>query len=78
MEGAASTCRHSIDLSLYLMQKVRKKLAGYERRAYLCSEKKTKILTIKKYTTMIAITFFAMIILSSIALRLGTMFMERR
>ena len=59
------------------MQKVRKKLAGLENRAYLCSEKK-KILTIKKYTTMIAIAFFGTIILSSIALRLRTMFMERR
>ncbi len=66
------------EVSPYLMQKVRKKLAGYEKRAYLCSEKKTRIPTIKKYTTMIAIAFFAMIILSSIALRLRTMFMERR
>ena len=40
MEGAASTCRYMRRVSLYLMQKVWKKLAGYENRAYLCSEKK--------------------------------------
>ena len=41
-KGVPNTCRHTIDLSLCLMQKVRKKLAGLENRAYLCSEKKQK------------------------------------
>ena len=40
IKSAPSTCRHMQGMSLYLMQKVRKKLAGYENRAYLCSEKK--------------------------------------
>ena len=77
-EGGRGYCRCSRELSLCLMQKVRKKFAGPEKGAYLCSEKRTKVLTIQKYTTMIAIAFFTTTILASIALRLGTMFMERR
>ena len=39
-KGAASTCHYMRGVSLYLMQKVKKILAGYENRAYLCSVKK--------------------------------------
>ena len=39
MKGAASTCRYMREVSLCLMQKVKKKLAGLENRAYLCSVK---------------------------------------
>ena len=69
------------------MQKVMNKFAGPEKYPYLCSVKmihernqitKNYNTNKKKYTTMIAIAFFATTILASIALRLGTMFMERR
>ena len=41
-EGGRGYCRCSRELSLCLMQKVRKKFAGVQKCPYLCSEKKNK------------------------------------
>ncbi len=39
-EYPLSRCRDMREVSLYLLQKVRRKLAGFVKGAYLCSEKK--------------------------------------
>ena len=74
-------CRSFVHLSLHPHQKVKEKLASVQKRAYLCGVKMihghpfdvktTKIITIKKYTTMYAIAFFTTVILFSASLYIG-------
>ena len=80
-------CRSFEHLSLHPHQKVKEKLANVQKRPYLCGVKKkineqltidfrdenktTKILTIKKYTTMYAIAFFTTVIVFSASLYVG-------
>ena len=76
-----SICRSFAYLSPYTGQKVKEKLAGVQKRPYLCGVKMihrhpfdvktTIILTIKKYTTMYAIAFFTTVILFSASLYVG-------
>jgi hypothetical protein len=72
-----SLCRPFVPLSLPLNQKSRKTFGTIKKSPYLCGvkteqqvlhDKQTIILTIKKYTTMYAIAFFATVFVFSATL----------